>query len=235
MKNLVNVYCDETCHLQGRGDHVMVLGAVYCEAVDVEKVAERIRSIKRKHGLPRLFETKWTKVSPGKADYYADLVDYFFNESPLRFRGVLIPDKDVLDHTKHGQTHDDWYYKMYYVMLKWIIRTSSRYHFYLDIKDTKGADRVRKLHQVLANRFYDFNFECLEKVQQIKSHESELLQLADLLIGAIGHANRFKKIDSAKGALAEKIRLHLPRRSLSESTGYTETKFNLLKWDARVE
>lgn len=233
-KNLINVYCDETCHLQDRGDHVMVLGAVYCEAIKAKESAERIRSIKKKHGLPRLFETKWTKVSPSKIEYYTDLVDYFFNESPLKFRAILIPDKDLLDHDRYDQSHDEWYYKMYYNMLKWLVRTSNRYHFYIDIKDTKGADRVKKLHEVLANKFLDFNHECLEKVQQIRSEESELMQLADLMIGAIGYANRFETGDSAKSAIAEKIRLFLPRQSLKESTAYTDTRFNLFKWDARV-
>ncbi|MBL8637843.1 MAG: DUF3800 domain-containing protein [Alphaproteobacteria bacterium] len=232
MKNLINVYCDETCHLQNRGDHVMVLGAVYCEADETKVIAERIRAIKKKNKLPRHFETKWTKISPSKQAYYTDLVDYFFNESPLRFRAVLIPDKDRLDHGKHEQSHDEWYYKMYYVTLKWIVRTSNRYHFYIDIKDTKGADRVRKLHDVLANHFYDFNHECIGKVQQIKSHESELMQLADLLIGAVGYANRFEGKPSVKAAIADRIKSHLPPdQSLSASTSYRATKFNLFRWD----
>ena len=210
----------------------MVLGAVYCDASETKYIAERIRAIKKKHNLPRKFETKWTKISPSKISYYIDLVDYFFNESPLKFRAVLIPDKNLLDHEKHGQSHDDWYYKMYYVTLKWIVRTSSKYNFYIDKKDTKGGARVVQLHEVLANRFYDFNHECIAKVQQIQSHESELIQLADLLIGAIGYANRYDTKETAKSAIVGHIKEYVG--SLNNSTGFTKTKFNLFRWDASL-
>ncbi len=231
MKNLINVYCDETCHLQNRNDKAMVLGAVYCDASDVKLISEQIRSIKKKHGLPRLFENKWTKISPAKSDYYLDLIEYFFNESPLKFRAVLIPDKDELDHDAHNQTHDDWYYKMYYVMLKWLVQTPKCYHFYIDIKDTRGAERVRKLHKVLASHFYDFDRECIRRVQQINSHESELMQIADLLIGAIGYSNRFPNVNSTKNDIANAVRQNLPNHSLSQNTSFTYTKFNLFRWE----
>lgn len=232
MKKLINVYCDETCHLLNRGDTVMVLGAVYCEADQTKHIAERIRSIKKKHNLPRKFETKWTKISPSKISYYIDLVDYFFNESPLKFRAVLIPDKSILDHEKHAQSHDEWYYKMYYITLKWIICTSSKYNFYIDIKDTRGGARVKRLHTVLAHCFYDFNHECIAKVQQIHSHESELIQLADLLIGALGYANRYDTKETAKSALVGHIKKYVG--DLDKSTSYTKTKFNLFRWDANL-
>jgi hypothetical protein len=237
MKKLMNVYCDETCHLEGRGDKVMVLGAVYCDASDVKAAADQIRLIKKKHGLARHFETKWTKVSPSKTEYYLDLIDYFFESNALRFRAVLVPDKDILDHEKFEQTHNNWYYKMYFVMLKWLISSANRYHIYIDIKDTKGAARVRDLHDVLANNIYDFHHECVEKVQQVRSHEVELMQLADLLIGAIGYASRYPtNTDSAKAHLVQHISTKLPTgyNSLAVSTAFTYTRFNILKWDARI-
>lgn len=38
-------------------------------------------------------EMKWTKISPAKVDLYKDLVNYFFDDDDLHFRGVIIPDK----------------------------------------------------------------------------------------------------------------------------------------------
>jgi len=233
-KKLINVYCDETCHLQSRKEKVMVLGAVYCDSVDVKAVSEKIREIKRKHGLPRLFETKWTKVSLSKIDYYSDLIEYFFKQSPLKFRAILIPDVSLLDHDRHGITHDGFYYRMYYATLKWLVNPAYRYHFYIDIKDTRGAKRVQKLHEVLANSIYDFNHECISRVQQIKSHESEIMQIADLLIGAVGHANRFERQDTAKMALIDQIIKSVSHGSLSSSSSFGETKFNLFRWSAQV-
>ncbi len=55
---------------------------------------------------------------PGNRSLYVDFLDYFFDDDDLHFRGVVIPDKKKLDHARYGQTHDEWYYKMYFVLLK---------------------------------------------------------------------------------------------------------------------
>ena len=70
----------------------------------------------------------------------------------LRFRGLVVPDKDLLDHSRFDQSHNDWYYKMYFTMLRPIFCAPHRYHIYLDAKDTRGGPKIRKLHEVLANR-----------------------------------------------------------------------------------
>ena len=97
--------------------------------------------------------------------------------------------KARLDHARFDQSHDDWYYKMYFTMLRPIFCAPHRYRIYLDVKDTRGGPKTRKLHEVLANSLYDFDRQCIERVQLVRSHESELLQIADLLIGALTYAN----------------------------------------------
>ena len=149
MPDLFNVYCDESCHLENDGHKAMTLGAVWCPSAQSRSTAERIREIKTHHGLSASFEVKWTKVSAAKSRFYLDLLDYFFDNKDLHFRALVVPDKFRLDHKGHLQTHDEWYYKMYFDMLKVIIDPKSRYRIFLDIKDTQGASKVRKLHEVL--------------------------------------------------------------------------------------
>src|SRR5579864_5169764 len=93
MAELFNIYCDESCHLERDTYSVMVLGAVWCKAEQVREIGCRIRELKGKHDIGNSFEIKWTKVSPAKKDFYLDLVDYFFDDDDLHFRGLLIPDK----------------------------------------------------------------------------------------------------------------------------------------------
>src|SRR5579871_6379676 len=107
----------------------------------------------------------------------------FFGEPDLHFRGLLIPDKSKLDHAAHQQNHDEWYYKMYFDMLKTIISPSARYRIYIDIKDTWGSRRVQHLHNVISNNMYDFSREIVERVQIARSDEFELMQMVDLLVG----------------------------------------------------
>jgi len=232
MSEIFNVYCDESCHLENDGQKAMVLGAIWCSFDKTREIAVRIREIKQKHGLPADFEVKWTKVSPAKADFYMDLVNYFFDDDDLHFRGLVVPDKSKLNHDGFGHDHDTWYYKMYFDMLKVIFRPDSQYRVYIDIKDTRGGEKIEQLHEVLCNSMYDFSRKVIERVQLVHSHEIEQLQLADLLIGAISYLHRDLTTSIAKEALINRIK-ERSGYSLVKSTLYREDKVNLFVWDAR--
>jgi hypothetical protein len=209
----------------------MVLGAIWCPLEIVKEANSAIREVKHKHGLSSSFEIKWIKVSPAKQAFYIELVDYFFNNNDLHFRALTVPDKSKLQHELYGQDHDTWYYKMYFDMLKVILEPDARYRIYLDIKDTRSAGKMAKLHDVLCNNMYDFQRQIIERVQTVRSHEIELLQLADLLIGAISYINRNLTTNSAKVALVEKIR-ELSGYSLVKTNLLREDKLNLFVWHA---
>ena len=228
-----NVYCDESCHLENDGQKAMVLGAVWCPKDKRLEIAERIREIKQKHGLERDFEIKWTKVSPSKLAFYQDIVDYFFDDDDLHFRGLVVPDKSVLDHERHQQDHDEWYYKMYFTMLKTIFDPDSRYYVYIDIKDTLGHEKVEKLQDILCTNAYDFSRRMIADVKRVHSHEVEHLQIADLLIGALSYLHRELSGNSAKEALIARIRQRSGYR-LTLNTMMRELKFNLLIWNSRI-
>ena len=220
MTEAYNIYCDESCHLEHDHQQVMVLGAIWCALEKVKEKNIAIREIKKRHGLSPSFEIKWTKVSPAKQDFYLDLVNYFFDNQDLHFRALIVQDKTKLQHELYQHDHDTWYYKIYFDMLKVILEPDARYRIYLDIKDTRSADKTAKLHDVLCNNFYDFQRQIIEWVQTVRSHEVELLQLADLLIGAVSYVNRGLTANSAKIALVEKMR---------ERSGYSLTQTNLLR------
>ncbi|MEA3396037.1 MAG: DUF3800 domain-containing protein [Chloroflexota bacterium] len=229
MPETYNIYCDESCHLEHDGQQAMVLGALWCPTSKYREIAARLREIKVKHGLAPNFEIKWVKVSPAKVDFYLDVVDYFFDDDDLHFRALIVPDKSQLQHKRYNQTHDDWYYKMYFVLLKAILNPNARYRIYLDYKDTQGARKVAKLHTVLSNNMYDFSQHIVERIQLVRSHEVELLPLADLLIGAVAYANRNLDTSPAKCRLVARLR-ERSRYSLTRSTLLREDKVNLLRW-----
>lgn len=231
MSQTYNVYCDESCHLENDHQQVMVLGAIWCPLEKVREIATRSREIKIKHGLKADFETKWTKISPAKKQFYLDLVDYFFDNDDLHLRVLVIPDKSKLNHTAYKQTHNEWYYKMYFNMLKAILTPHDHYRIYIDIKDTKGADKMSKLHEVLSNNMFDFSRQIIERVQLVRSHEAEILQFADLFIGAVSYVNRGLSSSSTKNALVERIRMR-STYNLTKTTLPQEKKVNILCWKA---
>jgi hypothetical protein len=231
MTQTYNVYCDESCHLEHDRQPVMVLGAVWCPRENSREIALRIREIKKKHAVSPTFEIKWTKVSPAKVDFYLELIDYFFDNNDLHFRVLVVPDKTKLRHDQYGQDHDTWYYKMYFDRLKVILDPTACYRIYLDIKDTRSADKIAKLHDVLCNNMYDFQRQIIERVQTIRSHEIETVQLADLLIGIISYINRGLTGSPAKNALIERMQQR-SGYSLTKTNLYLENKVNIFIWHA---
>jgi hypothetical protein len=229
MSETYNIYCDESCHLENDSQKVMVLGAIWCPFDKIRQISYQIRAIKKNHNLNPYFEIKWKKVSKGKIKFYIDLLDYFFNEDDLHFRALIVPDKSKLRHEEYGQTHDDWYYKMYFDMLKIILDPKNCYQIYLDIKDTHGRAKVKKLHDVLCHNIYDFSRDIIRKVQVIRSEEFEILQLTDLLIGIVSYVNRDLSSNEAKKALVERMRMR-SGYSLTLTTLLRENKVNLFHW-----
>jgi len=229
MPNIYNIYCDESCHLEHDHLRVMILGAVWCPQESAKEIAQRMREIKIRHGLPKNFEAKWTKVSPGKLQFYMDLIDYFFDNKDLHCRALIVPDKSTLQHTAYSQSHDVWYYKMYFTMLKQILSPSQVYHIYLDIKDTRSRERTTKLHDVLCNSMYDFAKSVIGRVQVVRSHEIQQIQLTDILVGVISYVNRELAGSPAKVALVERVKQR-SGYSLRHSTLLKEEKFNVFRW-----
>ena len=109
MTESIHIYCDESCHLENDGMKAMVLGALWCPASHRKFLARKIKALKAEHGLPASFEIKWVKVSPGQLPFYQALLDLFFDEPLLHFRGLVVPDKQALDHGRFAQNHDDFW------------------------------------------------------------------------------------------------------------------------------
>lgn len=231
-----NIYCDESCHLEHDHINVMVLGAVWCPQDAVREINKRVREIKKQNGVSTTAEMKWTKISPAKVQLYTDFVNYFFDDERMHLRAVIIPDKGSLDHERFGQTHDDWYYKMYFEMLKQILTREDLYDIYIDIKDTRSNHKAQKLREVLSNANYDFQQKIVRRLQPIRSEEVEIMQLVDILIGALGYANR-KFTDSHVKSTAKLAIIELIKKrsgcTLQKSTLLREEKFNLFMWEAR--
>ncbi|MBD3330811.1 DUF3800 domain-containing protein [Candidatus Peregrinibacteria bacterium] len=230
MGQIYNIYCDESCHLENSKDNSMVLGGIWCLADKYHDISKRILEIKSKYKIAPDFEIKWTKVSPAKKNFYLELIDYFFDDDDIHFRCVVVPDKSKLDHEKFDQTHDQFYYKLYFDMLKNILTPNEQYRIYIDIKDTRGAMKVKKLQEVLCNNMYDFDRKIVQRFQQVRSHEVTIMQVTDLLIGAVSYLFRALQTNSAKKELVERIK-ERSGYSLYKSTLLKEEKFNLLVWE----
>lgn len=234
MNEVIHIYCDESCHLEKDRHRAMVLGAVWCPASHRAALGRKLKEIRASFGLPHTFEIKWSKISPGRLDFYLALIDWFFSEPLLQFRAVVVPEKAALDHRRFGQTHDDFYYKTWYLLLTHLIDDRHRFRVFLDIKDTRGQAKADKLHKVLCNAHYDFDCNRILGIELIHSHDVPLLQMTDLLIGALSYLHRGLQTSAAKQAIIDRIR-ERSGHDLLRSTLPRAEKLNVLIWRARGE
>lgn len=226
-----NIYCDESCHLENDQHPVMVLGALWCPADQVRSLSLQVREIKRKHDLPDEFEIKWAKVSPSKADFYVELINALFEKDAVAFRGLVVPNKAVLRHEDFGQTHDQWYYKMYYLLLRPVLKSGTGFRAFLDIKDTQGGPKIAQLESYLRAHLHDETKEHLLGIQLTHSREVTPLQLTDLLIGALSYVHRGLKGNAGKESIIAAIR-EKSGLSLRWSTAPGRKKFDVFVWEA---
>jgi hypothetical protein len=228
----ISIYCDESCHLEHDHQKVMLLGCVWVPNSHIEGIKRDIAALKEKHRAQG--ELKWGKVSPSREAFFREVITYFFAEDALHFRCVVVQDKSVLDHDQYNDgSHDEFYYKMYFSLLRNILDPSSCHHIYLDIKDTRSRLKVKKLAEILCTDRYDFTGQMISSIQQIRSHEVSLVQLTDLLLGAVSYLHRGLKTSETKNRLVEHLKA-LSRRSLTTSTPLSERKFNVFVWHPRV-
>lgn len=221
-----NIYCDETCHLEHDKEKVMVIGGIKCPKSRRKIIIDEIYNIKEEFNIPKMAEIKWNKVSNCNLDYFKKLVDLFFDTQDLQFRAVVV-DKTKLNHEQFRQTHNEFYYKMYYYCLIRLVDTQADNYIYMDKKDTKGTNKIRKLKEIISRKNQDFDQSRIARMQCVNSAELPILQLADLLIGAVGYHNR--EIVNPSEAKLELVRYIQSKTnySLEISTHSSEQKFNL--------
>lgn len=231
-KPLYNVYCDESCHLEHDNQPIMAFGATWCPQDQARRLGAELRDIKTRHRARG--ELKWAKVSDSRVSFYLEVVDWFLAESPLHFRGLVVLDKSALNHAAFNQgEHDLFYYKMQFSLLSKILSPDSCYSIYLDIKDTRSRLKLKKLREVLCNNVYDFTSEMIHHVQNIHSHEAELMQLADFLTGALAYRHRHLTGNMAKLDVINRLE-HKWGRSLLQATPLRESKINLFLFHPRT-
>lgn len=222
-----NIYCDESCHLRRDNSNTMVLGGIYCTTESAKDFNRDIVDLKVSHGWSPTTELKWTQISPSNVMLFLDVIEYFFENDHLRFRGYIARGKDELS-LEDDAGYNNWYYSIYYRMLEFILdrNLDNKFNIYIDTKDTIGYSKVRKLQKYF-NRHY--HKKIVTRAQLVKSDQIALLQLADVLIGALSYKNRKLHTSASKLAVIEHIE-ELSGEDLLSSVPCRHNKANWYVW-----
>jgi hypothetical protein len=190
---LLHVYCDESRQTQ---DRYMVFGGIVVHATAVDPFNQAMslwRVAQNMHA-----ELKWVKVSDRKLAEYKSLVDIFFSlagKNQLHFKSVVFDTAQIDYATYHKGDKELGFYKFFYQFLlhsfgSYTVEKNRRTLVFLDQRNTK--QKLSTLCAIL-NRGIRKKYHCardvIRNVQAVDSKTSDLMQIADVLMGAIGYQN----------------------------------------------
>lgn len=184
--NIYKIFCDESCYLQHDGADIMVLGAIHCSAQKSLQFTKHIKWLRHQHNYHN--ELKWTKLIQKQWPFYKALIDAFIQDDEISFKATVVQHKKTLDHERYnGGSHSTFYYKMFYYTVRDFLNDGKEYRIYLDYVDTSSGQKSSKLCEILQQK--QKNGTTIKSFI-VQSYESQLIQLCDLLIGAIAYKNR---------------------------------------------
>lgn len=225
----INVYCDESRHTSNPEDPFMVIGALSCPRDKKEEIARRINLLRKQYATWREFG--WKTLSPNRRDFYWSLLELFATEPSLSFR-CIVADRSILDHEQYNDGDNELgFYKLYYQMLVHWLKRDHAYHIFLDGQQNKTQRRFIDLRDILRRKLTGkAKIECLEPVS---SHRIPLIQLADLLIGAVGYTWNDRQGSEIKLEYCAEVAKIAGLRTLKTTTTLSAEKFNIFQFTGR--
>ncbi|MCF1459309.1 MAG: DUF3800 domain-containing protein [Shewanella sp.] len=234
---MLNLYIDETCQ---NNHHYMVIGGISLPTNLCSHITSCFEELKSYNNIGG--EVKWTKVSKSKLDAYKSFIDGYFtlcDQHQICFHSIII-DQTQVKHGKFNQGDvETGFSKFIYQLLVSSIgrKYASKHEFnvYLDYRTIDNQEtRLSELKNVMNNGIslrFNEHHKPYKRVEYRRSKKETLLQVADLLIGAIGfHKNGrhlIKESSAHKKDLANHIAKHIRVKVLGNNSPFNETKFNV--------
>ncbi|MEW6717259.1 MAG: DUF3800 domain-containing protein [Chloroflexota bacterium] len=225
-----NLYCDESSISSAR---YMLIGGLWVPWETEATLKAMLSAVRATRKLRA--EMKWTKVSHKMLPAYRDFVDMFFSEDTLSFKCIVL-DTHVLDHqTYHRGDKELGFYKFYFQVVSRNLLAGNLYWLYTDERKNRKPYRLEVL-KLTVNRWWNkqAGVQPLRAVEPRRSHDEDILQLADILLGAIAYAWNGRRNSPAKLALIEHIAHRLGWPTLRLATRPTAPKVNIWKWEPVV-
>ena len=221
------IFCDESCHLENDGADIMVLGGIRCTADKATALNKHIKWLRHQHSYHT--ELKWTKLVAKQIGFYKALIDLLFDDEDIWFKATVVQHKERLEHQTFNEgSHNVFYYKMFYYTLRDFLLPGHEYKIYLDYMDTMGGEKTQKLCEVLKTEGRE---ELKVDSYIIQSYESQIIQLCDLIIGAVGYKNRsdIEQTSQIKIQIVEYIEKKVGH-ALDYGTPPWERNFNIFRF-----
>lgn len=221
-----NIYCDESSITNCR---YMLIGGLWIPWYAEASLRETLTNVRVKHRLSA--EMRWKKVHRSKLCAYHDFADAFMCASHVTFKCIVIDTHIVKWKTYHGNDKDLGFYKFYYQVISRNLHPNNLYWLYPDDRQNRHADSLSLL-QYHVNQYWrdrGARYNMLQAVEPRDSKNDDLLQLADIILGAIASEWNQDTTRPAKLSFAQSIKDGVGCASLGAATPLTH-KINIWQW-----
>lgn len=225
------IYCDESCWeaLYDKKSHRFItIGGIWIPAEKRHEVKAFIGNLKNKYCLHG--EMKWNHICPKSVEMYEEVINRFFDDEQIRFRAICIKAEEVNHERFNSGNGELGFYKFYFQLIHHWMLMGNSYQIFVDYKTNGYQHRVQELGTILNNA----SIAQLTQIQSLPSEESVLIQLADVLTGAVASAfNSQKSLSCAKQSIRELIEKRLGHKIKGTHAG--EAKFNVFNINLRKD
>ena len=238
--------CDES----GTDKRYLVVGALSLPRTNHPMMAAEFQKLKQSLGFRPEGELKWKKVSQWHFDHYRQFMEWFFGHltaNRVRFRAHIV-DTSAGNYRRYGAgDKESSFYKVYYHLLYQSVRRmaldedGSNVLVLLDDKRNRYPFRLEVLKKSL-NAALKRDLKKTGLVANVEArpssgpHAEPLIQIVDVLIGAIGHVRNGDLANpGASKVKGEMVRLleQLSGTSFAYDTA-ARSPFNLWTFDVGV-
>lgn len=194
--DIIKIYADESS--QNAHRH-LAMGACVAGRADAERIFQAFTAGRSRHGLLG-GELKWAKVSKAKLGCYIAMCDILFDliERDVVHFHALTLDTSTIDHKTHSEGNAEiGFNKLIYQLLlhKFGRRygAASNIQVHLDNRThNENPNAMTDMLNAALARDWNILSKPFQSVQFANSKDHDLLQFADILIGAIAYRrNRF--------------------------------------------
>jgi len=209
------IYCDES---RQTADRYMVIGGLIATRENEVSFAQAMSLYRQSNKM--WAELKWTKVSDQKLKEYLALVDLFFSVNQAFHFKVIVVDTQEIDNRRYNKSDAELgFYKLMYQFLLHsfgaYLQPEDKCIIFLDERTTKRY-KLSTLCVILNNglrKKYGLSDNPVRNIQPVESGKSDLIQIADVLMGAIGY--EMNGAHTRTGAKRSKILLaeHIARKA----------------------
>jgi hypothetical protein len=227
-----HIYCDES----STQHRYTVIGAAFCHETLAERIELAVEDTITPYGGTS--ELKWSKVKRKNLPMYTDVSRLFFSLNKLQMLHYycLVIDNSKMDHETYNEGDKEiGFNKMIFTLLYKFARTyrsNSLFYVYLDDRTTAHTpENMRRMLNARVDRDLRLGYQPYRVCQFRKSHESRLIQITDIITGAIAYATNRHDLKSTaashKITLVETITKLSGRPALSIPTPYGSAGFDI--------